>query len=88
VTLPELRELALELRLIAGTRLTEQDARQVRSAADELAAIASALAKGGAIVGDYAAVPLIGDDATVRGVPIPPPPDLGGKHRRPLEAAL
>lgn len=84
----KLSELALELRLVAAENINGIDARRVRAAADELAAIAVALAKGGAVVGSYAVVPVVGDDDTVRGVPIPPPHDLGGKHRRPLEAAL
>jgi hypothetical protein len=77
-----LRDIALELRTIAASRLDATEARTTRAAADELAGIADALENGGGIVGNvYAAVPVPEDVANLR-IPIPPPP-LSGKHRHP-----
>lgn len=83
MTVDELRALALDLREHA---LGAVSGRAMRSAANELVAIADALDAGGAVVGTYAVVPIAeSGDFQVRGVPIPPPP-LAGKHRRPAEA--
>lgn len=79
-----LRELALELRLVAASRLGETDARNVRSAADELAAIAAAIEVGGKVLDGYVVCPLADAGGEVRGAPIAPPP-IGGKHRRARE---